>query len=154
MVTPDGAVTPGPAPRVLVVDDEPEIVEILTAVLEAEGHRVDAAADGQQALECVARTRYALILCDMNMPILGGPGVYDALARTHPDLLPRLLFVTGNAVDPAIEAFLARTRAPSLLKPFTLEEVRARTRALLRTLGDTPPDVPPGCGGEGTPRPT
>ena len=140
MVATDGTpVEPSPPPdppirgkHILVVDDEPWILEILTAILVADGHQVDTAADGRQALTNIEQHSFDLIVCDMRMPNLDGPGLYAALGRSHPEMVARVLFVTGSAVDPEIEQFLEHTRAPYLLKPFTLDEVRHRTQALLR----------------------
>lgn len=131
-------VEPSPPPEpirgkhILVVDDEPWIVDILTAILTAGGHEVDSAADGRQALATIQQHSYDLIVCDMRMPNLDGPGLYAALEGSHPALCRRILFVTGSAFEPETEQFLERTRAPYLLKPFTLDEVRHRTQALLR----------------------
>ncbi|MEK7372852.1 MAG: response regulator, partial [candidate division NC10 bacterium] len=107
----------------LVVDDEPWIAEILTAMLTEDGHEVDTADQGLLALGMVQLRPYDLILCDIRMPGLDGPGFYAELERSRPDLMGRILFVTGNRFSPEVEAFLDRTGAPSLPKPFRQEDL-------------------------------
>ncbi|MBI2526333.1 MAG: response regulator [Candidatus Rokubacteria bacterium] len=118
--------------RVLVVDDEPWIAEILSDMLTDDGHEVDTADQGLLALGMVQLGAYDLILCDMRMPGLDGPGFYAELERSRPDLLGRILFVTGNRFTPEVEAFLDRTGAPCLPKPFSQEDVHRLTQELLR----------------------
>ncbi|OGK77453.1 MAG: hypothetical protein A2X52_08935 [Candidatus Rokubacteria bacterium GWC2_70_16] len=118
--------------RVLVIDDEPWIAEILTAMLTDDGHEVDTADQGLLALGMVQLRAYDLILCDIRMPGLDGPGFYAELERSRPDLLGRILFVTGNFASPEVEAFLDRTGAPALPKPFRQEDLHLRTQELLR----------------------
>lgn len=64
---------------VLVVDDDPSIVEMLRSILEAEGYRVLTAANGREALQIVGHVRPALMLLDMRMPVLDGWQVAAAL---------------------------------------------------------------------------
>src|SRR3989304_5084067 len=118
--------------RVPVVADEPWIAEILTAMLAEDGHEVDTADQGLLALGMVQLRPYDLILCDIRMPGLDGPGFYAEIERVRPDLLGRILFVAGNFSSPEVEAFLDRTGAPSLPKPFRQEDLHLRTQELLR----------------------
>jgi len=127
MVTPDWT----DSKRVLVVDDEPWIAELLARMLAADGHEVDTAPNGAVALARVRERSYDLIVCDLRMPELDGQGFYQALERSHPELLPRVVFITGSAIDAPIERFLHSTRAPFLNKPFTQEDVREGTRDIL-----------------------
>ena len=69
--------------RVLVVDDEPWIAEILTAMLTEDGHEVDTADEGLLALGMVQLHAYDLILCDIRCP-LDGPGFYAEIERSRP----------------------------------------------------------------------
>ena len=117
--------------RVLVVDDEPWVAEILARMLEADGHQVDIAANGNVALDRVRTQHYDLIVCDLRMPELDGPGLYARLEAERPDLVPRVVFITGSAMTPAVERFLDHSGAPFLNKPFTLTDVREGTREVL-----------------------
>jgi PAS domain S-box-containing protein len=121
---PGGA--PAPARRVLVVDDEPDIALVLAEALEADGHRVDVAEDGLDALDrLAAEGSYDVVFSDLRMPRLDGPGFYRAVEREHPGLLGRIVFVTGDTLGPAVRGFLEETGAAVVEKPFSLGDVRA-----------------------------
>ena len=109
---------------ILVVDDEHYVADMLADLLRLDDHSVDVAPNGHVALERLRAQPYDLVLIDLKMPELDGPGLYEALARDHPQLLRRLVFLTGDALSSEISAFLERAGAPYLYKPFTLEEVR------------------------------
>ena len=119
------------ADELFVVDDEPDIAKTLADLLRLDHHRVDVAPNGRAALEKLRAERYDLVLSDLKMPELDGPGLYETLARDHPHLLRRVVFLTGDALSSEITAFLERAGAPYLYKPFTLEELR---RVIQRTL--------------------
>jgi CheY-like chemotaxis protein len=62
---------------------------------------------------------YTWILCDLHMPELDGRGFYQALQWCQPALCARVVFLTGDTLTPAVQAFLAQTGVPVLTKPFT-----------------------------------
>jgi len=117
---------------ILVVDDEPEVAEILKEFLSQDGHSVETATDGAVALEKIRARAYDAILSDNRMPGLDGPGLYRELERRHPGLLPRMILVTGDVLTPSTQEFLRRTRIPTLYKPFDPERTR---RVVQRVLG-------------------
>src|SRR5262245_15023189 len=96
--------------RVLVVDDEPWVAEILARMLESDGHVVDIAENGAVALERVRTQAYDLVVCDVRMPDLDGPGFYARLEQEMPELVSRVVFISGSAMTPAVERFLDQTR--------------------------------------------
>ena len=122
---------PPPNPRVLVVEDEIRIAQLLAEVLEAEGYEVDTVANGLLALEKIEMHDYDLILSDLRMPELDGLGLYRQIERRQPTLLARLLFITGTTEQPEYCRFLAETAVPVLLKPFTLVDLQRFTRQVL-----------------------
>ena len=117
--------------RILVVEDEPIIAGLLSDMLMADGHEVDAVNTGRAALERLAVQDYDLIVSDLRMPVLDGRGLYRELEANHPEMLRRILFVTGSALDPGNEEFLARTRVPWLAKPFSITELTRLTQKVL-----------------------
>ncbi len=117
--------------RILVIDDEPEIAEILTDLLSAAGHHVDVAGDGAAALEQVARHPYDLVLSDTKMPNLDGVGFYWELERRFPALCRRLVFLTGDVLDRDKREFLESIPVPSLTKPFDVADVRRLVHRML-----------------------
>ncbi|MCI0339997.1 MAG: ATP-binding protein [Planctomycetales bacterium] len=116
---------PGPAAgrRVLIVDDEPAIRDVLGSLLRREGHVVDAVADGAAALAAVGRASYDLIVCDIRMPVVDGPTFYEAVRQRHPELTSRLFFLTGDTVSPPTIRFLEESRLPYRLKPFRVVDL-------------------------------
>jgi CheY-like chemotaxis protein len=109
---------------ILIVDDEPGITQALTYLLRRDGHIVETAANGRLALRKCQAQDYTLILCDLRMPELDGPGFYRELQRHHPHLCPRVMFLTGDTLSPETQGFLELTGAPRLAKPFTAFMVR------------------------------
>ena len=110
--------------RILVVDDEQLVLQFLGEMLGADHHTVDTVSDGTQALEVLRQTSYDLILSDVRMPYLDGPGLYRALERRLPDLCRRFVLMTGDVLSAEIQTFLEQTGVPGLSKPFDRGEVR------------------------------
>src|SRR5216684_2346868 len=124
----------GPMKRsihILVVDDEPRIARPLADALAAEGYEIDVAVNGQRALEKIKDRDYDLIFSDLRMPELDGVGLYRELERQLPDLLRRLIVITGTSAHPEYESFLAETHLPFLEKPFSLAALVALARQVL-----------------------
>ena len=110
--------------RVLAVDDERSVTMLLSRALAAQGHDVDTANDGAEALRTVFLNDYDAILLDVRMPGLGGPEVFRSIEVLRPDLADRVMFITGDTVSPDTRTFLEQTRVEVLHKPFSLEELR------------------------------
>lgn len=114
-------------PKILVADDESALRSLLVAVLEEEGYAVVQAQNGRVAVELAVRERPDLILMDVMMPELDGPGAAQRL-RQMPDLadVPVVLMSAGcdvNGLVPGTAAFVA--------KPFDLDDVLALVRDAL-----------------------
>ncbi|HYC63133.1 MAG TPA: ATP-binding protein [Reyranellaceae bacterium] len=131
----DAQVTVAPTPvrggRILVVDDETDIADTCGDILAMDGHRCEFAANGRVALERVARGRFDLILSDLRMPQLDGPGFYRELSRSDPDMAARIIFLTGDTLSPAIQSFLAETKQPVIEKPLDPKQLREAVAAAL-----------------------
>jgi CheY-like chemotaxis protein len=109
--------------RLLVVDDEPGIREVLEAILSGQGYRVTSATNGVEAVDCLKREHYDLIISDMCMPEMDGEGLYEAVHSKNPRLAERMLFVTGDVVSARSRSFLDRTGSRWLTKPFNIRDV-------------------------------
>jgi CheY-like chemotaxis protein len=118
-------------PAILVVDDEPGITSLLAELVSQENCAVDRAADGEEALERLRQRPYTLVLCDIRMPRMNGIAFYQAIEQWQPQLLWRLLFITGDILSPDTREFLEQTDAPVLEKPFRIEDIRAIIRQFL-----------------------
>ncbi len=110
--------------RILVVDDEDNLRDVLVEVLKRDGHEVDSAVDGTEGLRCIESARYDLVITDLRMPGIEGPGLYEALRRRYPDDPPRVIFMSANTGIEEYASFLSGTGEPALEKPFNLADMR------------------------------
>ena len=121
--------------RILVVEDDDALRDVLTVALSRDGHTVDGACDGTEALALLEQQPYDLVLSDLRMPRTDGPSLYETLRTRHhfpvrfATKLPRVIFMTGNAAEHA--EFLRGTTDPILEKPFPLRVVRQMVSVLL-----------------------
>jgi nitrogen-specific signal transduction histidine kinase/CheY-like chemotaxis protein len=117
--------------RILVVDDETDIADTCGDILAMDGHRCEFATNGRAALERVARGRFDLILSDLRMPQLDGPGFYRELSRCDPKMAERIIFLTGDTLSPAIQTFLLESKRPYIEKPLDPKQLRDTVAAAL-----------------------
>jgi two-component system NtrC family sensor kinase len=106
--------------KVLVVDDEESITDLITEILTREGCDVVAVTAGELALQKIQEEEYDLIVCDLRMPGMDGRQVYKQVEQIKPQLSRRFLFLTGDISDESL-AFLKGADRPYLMKPFTRE---------------------------------
>jgi DNA-binding response OmpR family regulator len=116
--------------RILVVDDQPEVAELVQAVLKDEGHAADAVYSGRAALDRLAQTVYDLVVCDVRMPDVDGKEVFRAVAQLGSPR-PVVLFMTGYGDSPTDSEFLQTTAAVVLAKPLGIDALLERVRCLL-----------------------
>ena len=117
--------------RVLVVEDDVPIGRMLASILADEGYVVDLASDGLTALGKIEAREYDLILTDLRMPELDGVGLYRELERRQPEVLRRVIVITGTSGHPEYQSFLEETKVPYLEKPFSLQALQSITRRVL-----------------------
>jgi two-component system, OmpR family, response regulator MprA len=127
------------ATRVLVVDDEPPVRDALERALSLEGYRVDLAEDGAQALKKVATEEPDVIVLDVLMPGVDGLETCRRL-RAEGHALPVLMLTARDAVSDRVDGLDAGAD-DYLVKPFALEELLARLRALIRRSSPEEADV-------------
>ncbi len=121
------------AARVLIVEDEPTVAQLLVDIITEEGHHAEATLDSQDGLTRLSRNNYDLVICDLRMPRLDGREFYEALVRTKNPARSRILFITGDTVARGTQQFLESTGMPHLGKPFLVEEVRFAVRRILES---------------------
>jgi two-component system NtrC family sensor kinase len=107
----------------LIVDDEPSIRRALARYLTREGHSVDTASSGEEALSRLAGRRYDAILLDLRMPDTAGYGVYERLRSDDPEHAARVVFATGDVESESARSFLRDAERPFVSKPFMLPSV-------------------------------
>jgi len=122
---PDRTRAGGSGRSALVVDDEPEIIEVVTSVLERSGWKVESADGGRAALERVRAARYDLIVSDIRMPAGDGEAFYREAVAAQPELAGRFLFITGDTANSGAWAFLQSAHIAVLEKPFKADELLA-----------------------------
>jgi len=121
------------ARTVLVVDDEPEVLELASEILRRVGYTVLEATDGATALEVAGRHEgpIHLLVADMVMPGMSGRDLAERLRALRASL--RVLFISGYVQDASARAALASERSAFVAKPFTPELLTDRVRELLAT---------------------
>ena len=128
VVIPDAAPT---ARRCLIVEDEPDVADTLRELIAREGFEVTVAVNGSDALRAIDRNTFDVVLSDLRMPILGGAELHARLCETHPELVERMAFVTGDTIGDRMGEFARSCSRPVLEKPFTRAGVRAVLAALV-----------------------
>ena len=125
---------PNPSPthaRILLVDDDPMITELVVDMLSIEGYDVDTANNGIEALQKLERQRYDLIITDLHMPKLDGSGFYRELGRRKLHSLKRIIFLTGTTGASDEHRFVQESGVPVLFKPFNVSDLIELVRRLL-----------------------
>lgn len=117
---------------VLIIDDDFEIVSILTEILKHEGHDVDSAGDPVEGMQKSRKLKPDLIILDYHMPGNTGAHLYESLRRNNGTKLTPILFMSGEASQDQILAEISDTEGSRFLpKPAPLAEFRATVREML-----------------------
>jgi len=127
---------------ILIVDDEVSIRSALAYLLRRDGHAVETATNGALALEKLQSRSYDLILCDLRMPELDGPGLYQALQDRSLYSAQSFIFLTGDILNAETMEFLERVGAPRLTKPFSAAAARRVVEQTLQAPSQTTPPIP------------
>lgn len=119
-----------PKPRVLIVDDQPEVLRVYARALEVDGCETQTAATAQAAMELISASAPDAILLDLKMPYVNGLGFLYRLRTTHPSI--PVAIVTGlPALDEATTEEIRELDADLAFKPLTIAEIQAVARRLL-----------------------
>jgi DNA-binding response OmpR family regulator len=125
---------PGPSGvanrRVLAVDDDETILDLLAQTLETQRYDVDVARTCEDALPQVLFRDYSVILIDLILPDTNGLSLYRQITRRRPSLRSRVIFVTGALDTGEAVRFVRLVNAPILRKPFDLGDLIATVRRL------------------------
>jgi two-component system phosphate regulon response regulator PhoB len=129
---------PPSADRILVVDDEPEIVALVAYHLGKAGYRLATASTGQDALEAARRERYSLVVLDLMLPGMSGFDVLEALRSDDATRDVAVLMLTARREEPDRIRGLSLGADDYLTKPFSPAELVLRVGAILRRSGAPP----------------
>jgi DNA-binding response OmpR family regulator len=120
--------------KLLIVDDEESIREIVQEGLSARGMNVESAGSSEEALSFLAANTYEIVLCDFNLPGLNGDQLFERLRAQAGDSTPRFVFMTGDLLDPATIASFNARGAHVMQKPFHIAALAALLAELLNEL--------------------
>ncbi len=131
---------PAPAPtaaeakgrkRILVVDDEKAVAELIRRVLQSHNYIVDTTLDGEAAIGLIEANCYDLVVADLKMPGVGGMELFQHFNRIDPEIARRIVFLSGDVINPHTLTFLRDTQSLYLTKPCTIEELLGFVKAAL-----------------------
>lgn len=133
--------------RILVLDDEAAIAELLSEMLQLLGHRPTVCTAPQAALDQLETESFDLVLSDFRMPGMDGREFYGRVREKNPRLADRIIFLTGDVVNDETQGFLEGIGNPHLPKPFQLNRIAETISAVLGKTAPTGRSPEPGVGG-------
>lgn len=108
--------------RILVIDDEPYIAEVIMRFSDKLGYEADVSYTGDDTLEKFRNSDYWAVFCDLKMPGLNGLELFDRLQNLKRGLVKRFVLLTGSIPDTKMEAMLREKNIIFFRKPFTFEQ--------------------------------
>ncbi|MBN1882183.1 MAG: PAS domain S-box protein [Deltaproteobacteria bacterium] len=123
--SPEGAVS------ILVVEDESLLRKFISTVLISEGYNVEDCESGEEAIEMIKKGDFDLIISDMKMSGIGGQNLYTYVQKYYPDLVEKMLFITGDVLGRETQNFFKISGCKYLEKPFTSSKLLVYTNELL-----------------------
>ncbi len=117
--------------RILVVDDEADIVELLRDVLTAEGYAVDAAPDAASSLQLIRENIYDVALLDFNLPDMDGVMLHHQIRQMDAELASRTIFMSGLLQSDGNLGYYMSQSGGFLAKPFDIRDVLRQVRGVL-----------------------
>ncbi|MGA3094534.1 MAG: PAS domain S-box protein [Dehalococcoidales bacterium] len=117
--------------RILVVDDEQVVRDLVNRVLTGEGHRIETVDNATDALGKIESKRYKLILVDIKMPGINGVELYKRIQKIAKRLARRVVFITGDIMSADTEKFLSETKVAHIDKPFDAEQLKREAKRAL-----------------------
>jgi len=119
-----------PLQTILVVDDEPGVCEIISEALSSQGHKVESAGDGVEAVEKIKRSKFTIVVTDMEMPRMDGMQLIEYIAHNHADI--DIIAVTQHGMKYRYTEVVEAGASDFIAKPFTVNELEAKINRLIR----------------------
>ncbi len=111
--------------RVLIIDDEPHVLEILRSFSETLGYVGDTASSGDEAIKMIAPGRHWAMLCDLKMPGINGVEIFERISQVDKNLSKRFVMVTGTIFENEISPHTLLEKGVIFLrKPFLFKEMK------------------------------
>ena len=116
----------------LVIEDESAVMSFLRAALERNGYQIVGASSGAEGLKLLESGSYMGVISDMRTPGgVSGADVHAWIRANRPELLHRILFITGDTVNQETMSILEKTGAPCIEKPFRVSQLLRSIKTLL-----------------------
>lgn len=112
-----------PAAKILLVDDDPTVLDLVRETLEGCGYAIETATNSQEAIQRVKQGSYAMIILDLLLPDMNGFILAQEIKRINPALSDRILFISGILFGQSTVDHLGSIGAGFLSKPFQLESL-------------------------------
>jgi len=122
-----------PSQLILVVDDEPQACELISDALIDQGHKVESAYDGVEAIEKIKRSEFSIVVTDMDMPRMDGMQLIEYIVENHPDI--DIIAITGHIMRYRYTEVVEAGATDFITKPFSLNELEAKLNRLIRERG-------------------
>jgi len=119
-----------PSQTILVVDDEQQACEIISDALISQGHRVDTANDGIDAVEKLQRRDFSIVVTDMDMPRMDGMQLIEHIVENYTDI--DIIAITGHIMRYTYTEVVEAGASDFITKPFSLNELEAKLNRLIR----------------------
>ncbi|HET6514396.1 MAG TPA: response regulator [Thermodesulfovibrionales bacterium] len=107
--------------KILIIDDEPDITEIVSLFAEQLGFAADVSYSGDDAREKFASRKYWVVFCDLRMPGLSGLEIFAMFSQLDPEVKRRFVLITGALIDSDTEAIVRKKRITIFTKPFNFD---------------------------------
>jgi len=117
--------------RILVVDDEQLVLQLLDRVLTEDGHKVETVDNAADALKMIEDGEYSIILLDVKMPRVNGFELYNKIGRISKARANRIIFITGDIAGEDTKALLEKLNAPCITKPIDTARLKQEINRLL-----------------------
>ena len=119
-----------PLQTILVVDDEEWVCDIMADALSSQGHQVESACDGVEAVEKLKRGKFTIVVTDMEMPRMDGMQLIEYIAKNHADI--DIIAVTQHGMKYRYTEVVEAGASDFIAKPFTVNELEAKINRLIR----------------------
>lgn len=113
----------GQSRRILLLEDDTQLLEIIREYLVIQGFDVVSASNGVEGVREIIAGEFGVIVCDMMMPKLAGDMFYLAVERMRPHLCDKFIFITGQQGNPKVMAFIHKLGGIVLSKPFLMDDL-------------------------------
>jgi signal transduction histidine kinase/CheY-like chemotaxis protein len=121
----------GAGKKILLVDDEHILLEMIREGLKRHGYEITSANDGETALRELQTRNFDAICTDLKMPGLNGRQLYEWVRASRPDSARRVIFMTGDVINESLQMFLDQEQLACLHKPFSVADLRQAIKHIL-----------------------